>query len=84
MIGAEERDEKHRLFGVRRDRPGPGDGLHAPRPDGGIGLAGGLPGSNAALEVCGGGVTIAALSNADPPEHVADEARRLWGCAEGP
>lgn len=60
-------------------------GLGRPQPNGGIGIAGGLPGSNAALEVCGGGVTIAVLSNLDPPsaEYVAGETRKLWGCGGG-
>lgn len=57
-------------------------GLGRPRPDGGIGVAGGLPGSNAVLEVCAGGVTIATLSNVDPPsaEYVGQQARKLFGC----
>lgn len=60
-------------------------GLGRPQPNGGIGIAGGLPGSNAALEVCPAGVTIAVLSNVDPPsaEYVARQARRLWGCGSG-
>ena len=60
-------------------------GLGKPRPEGGIGIAGGLPGSNAVLEVCPAGVTIAVMSNLDPPsaEYVGAEARRLWGCGGG-
>jgi CubicO group peptidase (beta-lactamase class C family) len=55
----------------------------SPHPEGGIGVAGGFPGANAVLEVCGGGITIVALANVDPPaaEYVAGEARRLYGCA---
>jgi CubicO group peptidase (beta-lactamase class C family) len=70
------------LFGeaLRRDALD----LGHPQSEGGIGMAGGLPGSNAILEVCGAGVTIAALSNVDPPsaEYVGGEARKLWGCGE--
>jgi CubicO group peptidase (beta-lactamase class C family) len=60
-------------------------GLGRPRPDGGIGIAGGLPGSNAALEVCPAGLTIAVMSNVDPPsaEYVGREARKVWGCGGG-
>lgn len=49
----------------------------------GFGVAGGLPGGNAALELCDGGVTIVALANVDPPaaEFVAEQGRRLFGCA---
>lgn len=48
----------------------------------GFGVAGGLPGSNAAMERCGNGVTIIALANVDPPaaEHVAAMSRVLFGC----
>jgi CubicO group peptidase (beta-lactamase class C family) len=51
---------------------------------GGFGVAGGLPGSNAALELCDGGVTIAAMANVDPPaaEHVAAMAGALFGCPD--
>jgi CubicO group peptidase (beta-lactamase class C family) len=57
-------------------------GVGRPQPEGGIGIAGGLPGSNAVLEVCPGAVTLAVMSNLDPPsaEYVAGEARKLWGC----
>jgi CubicO group peptidase (beta-lactamase class C family) len=60
-------------------------GLGRPQPEGGIGIAGGLPGSNAVLEVCPAGVTIAVMSNLDPPaaEYVGGEARKLWGCGGG-
>jgi hypothetical protein len=60
-------------------------GLGTPRPEGGIGIAGGLPGSNAVLEVCPAGLTIAVMSNLDPPsaEYVGGEARKLWGCGGG-
>jgi CubicO group peptidase (beta-lactamase class C family) len=60
-------------------------GLGRPQPNGGIGIAGGLPGSNAALEVCRAGITIAVLSNVDPPsaEYVAGETRKLWECGGG-
>ncbi len=66
---------------MRRDALGVG----RPQPNGGIGIAGGLPGSNAALEICAGGVTIAVLSNVDPPsaEYVAGQARKLWGRGGG-
>jgi CubicO group peptidase (beta-lactamase class C family) len=48
----------------------------------GFGAAGGLPGANAALELCDGGVTIIALANVDPPaaEFVAEQSRKLFGC----
>lgn len=55
-------------------------GLDKPEP--GLGIAGGLPGGNAVLETCANGITIAALSNVDPPsaEYVGAQARRLFGC----
>jgi CubicO group peptidase (beta-lactamase class C family) len=60
-------------------------GIGKPQAEGGIGIAGGLPGSNAVLEVCRAGVTIAVLANVDPPsaEYVAGETRKLWGCGGG-
>jgi CubicO group peptidase (beta-lactamase class C family) len=52
------------------------------KPEAGLGIAGGLPGANAALETCANGITIAALSNVDPPsaEYAAGQARKLFGC----
>ncbi|MFA6956320.1 MAG: serine hydrolase domain-containing protein [Thermoanaerobaculia bacterium] len=49
---------------------------------GGFGTAGGLPGANAALELCDGGVTIIAMANVDPPaaEFIAEQGRKLFGC----
>lgn len=48
-----------------------------------MGIAGGMPGANAVLEVCANGITIVTLSNVDPPsaEYVADRAHELFGCA---
>jgi hypothetical protein len=47
-----------------------------------MGIAGGMPGANAALEVCPNGITIVTLANADPPsaEHAIEQARKLFGC----
>ena len=63
---------------MRRDALGLGN----PKSGAGMGIAGGLPGANAILEVCAGGVTVVALSNVDPPsaEYVGDQARKLFGC----
>ncbi|MEO8584813.1 MAG: serine hydrolase domain-containing protein [Acidobacteriota bacterium] len=64
--------------GLRKDTLSLGN----PQPDGGMGMAGGIPGANAALEVCAKGVTVAVVSNLDPPsaEYVADQTRKLFAC----
>jgi len=56
----------------RTDAPKPGSGLPT---HGGLGIAGGSPGVNAALDMeIGGGATIVVLANADPP--AAERAAR--------